>query len=419
MRFRYPGGTDVFFFLSYVRNLEGFYRNIQPYPFLFPLLSAAVKKILKLSDQKLLLIGTIPDIVTGIIAYCFVRSYFGAWVSLATIALFITTPALVYQSTFNPRSLGLLLYSLSLMALTLPFPLSGLSVLFISLTALTHKLSLQTLFFVVTVYSIFNMAGFMYFVLGLLSAFAISKMKYVAVFRFHLSYVKMMMTNPGARYPNKEHLIFANVPYAFLAPIAILALLPDGWDKQILSLLNIPAVAYWSQPAGRLLLVWALIPFLLVFLWRWGDSNRYIIYGSLALALLSSTISESNYLFPLLLLMLLGNTTIALYITRKNTLITKDFHEALNFLAKVLDNGFCCPAEYYLAVKYLTEGKGVYLDSKNPSRIVEPAGEKLRHFRYFILPTALLTDFSNKYDTEILFSNGGWVVGRAKSPEAC
>ena len=102
VRFRYPGNTDVFFFLSYMKNPHEFYQNIQPYPFLFPFFSATLKRVFRFSDRKLLLIGVIPDAITGLTAYLFMRSYFGMLTSLTALALFITTPALVHQSTFGP-----------------------------------------------------------------------------------------------------------------------------------------------------------------------------------------------------------------------------------------------------------------------------------------------------------------------------
>ena len=166
--------------------------------------------------------------------------------------------------------MGLLLYSLSLLALTLSFPLNVVSVLFVSLSALTHKLSLQTLFFVVLGYSIFDATASLHFTLRFLLAFVISKLKYIRIFRFHLSYVKSMMENPKARHPNKEYLMLANVPYAFLAPLAIVILLPDILSKRLLDSFSMSVVSFRYQPVGRLLTVWAIVPFLLVFFWRRG-----------------------------------------------------------------------------------------------------------------------------------------------------
>ena len=60
IRFKVPGGVDVFFHLSYIRNINAFFKKVQPYPYLFHVLSRKVKNILRLPDSKLILIEVRP-----------------------------------------------------------------------------------------------------------------------------------------------------------------------------------------------------------------------------------------------------------------------------------------------------------------------------------------------------------------------
>lgn len=416
VRFRYPGGMDVFFHLLYMENLDYFFENVRSYPYLFHIFCRKVKDILKLSNGKLIMVGLFPDIIAGLGAYFFIRGPFGVIPSIIALALFIATPRLVHQSIFSPRSMGLLMYVLSLLALTLPFPLNALSILFVSLTALTHRLSIQTLFFVMLVYSFFDVTSIVNFVLGLLLALVISKRRYYQVLRSHLSYLKLMITKRQFRYPNREHLVFISAPYAIIAPLCILALLGKKIPEPIYSWtrwLSFSVKPFLDEPLGCLLLTSGLVSFLLVFLWRWGDSHRFIVYGSLPLAVLYSEATMSNrFLYFLLPLVLLGNVFLSLYITKRNTLITRSFSEAVRFLSKVLDDGFCSPSTHYWAVKYFTNGEGVYIDIRDPSYIVKPKGEEVRRFKYFIVPNSMVSNLKPKYKLQLLFSNEEWTTAK-------
>lgn len=305
------------------------------------------------------------------------------------------------------------MYTSSLLASLMPFPLNTLSILFISLTALTHKLSLQTLFFVVLSYSFFDISYVLYFVLGFLLALLISKFRYYRVFRSHLSYVKLMVTEPRLRHPNRECLAFTNVPYAIIPPLHVIFLLAGNISQPILSFFNFPVDLFWYQPIRRFFLIWGLVTFALVFFWRWGDSHKYVSFGSLPLALLvSEALMSNDFLRALVPIVLLGNVILSLYMTGRNTLITETFLQAVGFLSKVLDDGFCCPQGYYWAVKYFTNGKGVYIDTKNPNRVVKPRSDEVNHFKYIIIPSSMISNFKFKKEIETLFSNEEWIVGR-------
>jgi len=406
-RFKIPGSSDVFFHLVYMRNINEFFKNIQPYPYFFHLLSGKVKEIFRLSDDKLILIGAIPDAITGLVAYFILRNYFGTVTSLIALALFLTTPYLVYQSVFGPRSLGLLMYTSSLLALIMPFPLNAFSILFVSLTALTHKLSLQTLFFIVLLYGFFfDAIGILYFILGFLLAIIISRMKYLRVFRFHLSYLKLMMTKSQYRYPNREYLAFIEVPYATIVPLWLAFSIARGMHVYN----SIPCL---NQLIGRFFLMWGAATFALVFLWRWGDSHRYVSFSSLPLAMLFSDASISNDLLRLLLpIFLSGNVILSLYITRRNTLITENFLQAVKFLSEILEDGFLCPEEYYWTVKYFTKGKGAYIKKGS---IVKPPYEETDQLKHVIIPISMMDDVELNNRIRVLFSNEEWIVGEIKS----
>ncbi len=305
IRFYYPSSSDTFFFLNKIRNPQ--YRAEQVYypELLVRMYRFFLRKSHALPDRRINQTVMVMDILTISVIYLYFRTFFGDSFALMTIFLYSISPFVVKQgATLTGRPLGLMLFTFSLLAASLPLPWNWIGVIPIALTLLAHRLSTQTLFFVCLASSIFNPNIGFTFIGGLILALILTKGKYLELLRNHVEAIWKFWR--GKHFPNRRHIGIVLVPTVggFIIYAAIFLLqhfitfpLDLGWFV----LDSIPII---NDSIQTMFFVWEIVCLILLIIWVAGQAYTYMYLAALPSAFFSTFLIFYNQdlLFILLLL---------------------------------------------------------------------------------------------------------------------
>lgn len=335
----YPYTPDMYYHLVRLRDWE-YETERRTYPkFFHQFFRLFLKSDKPLPERVLFRITPLFDICTGITVHLFLRTQFGIETSLLTVSLFLLTPIVVKQSiTFGVRPMGMLFVTCSLLFLTLPFPFNWLSIIPVSLTLLTHKLSTQTLFFALIGFSIIagDWQPAAIYIVGFGLAVLLSRRYYLRVARFHLT--NALRHFQGERYPNQrlKGLLITSTAVGLVIYIVV------QWVQLFLSfpltilglVISVPvAVAPYFE---TLLMSWGLVCLLLLIFWFIGESYKHLYIGGVAFAFFSAYLIQYSPLFFVLSIVLLGgNSVVSLYISVRFPYLDKDIVTLLRQTGKL------------------------------------------------------------------------------------
>jgi len=335
----FPMTPDTFFHLIRLRDLK-YESEIHTYPkFFHQFIRLFVRKKDPIPERVLNRFAPFIDVVTAISLYLFLRLPFGSIIALATVLLFLVTPIVVRNGIpFTIRPMGLLLVTLALLCLTLPFPFNWIAIIPYALTLLTHKLSTQTLFFISLGFAFFDLQTIFIYLAGFLVAILLSKGYYLRVLRHHVTRVYKFFT--GKHYPNLRgrgllltptviglllYLVVQWIPVYFPQLMVILGFVI--WIPMIV-------VPYFQT----LLIVWGSVCILLLILWIGGESYKHLYIGAPAFAFFCAYLLQNGiFFFALYLVSLVGCVAVSAYLSFRFPHLSKDQVEVLR-AAKQLDD---------------------------------------------------------------------------------
>ncbi len=389
-------GTDTFYFLTIARKIRKYRRipkkieevaveNDYTLPVLFPAFLAIFKPK---SHKKLQLLGPAIEAIIGLILviFCF---YLTDNIFIASIAglIYLLCPISFYQSVnLNYRVFGNLWLSISLILLYMYFSSNDyvfliLSIIFLTLVFLSHKLATQNIVIILILLSIVFLSVIP--VLCILVATGMAILFSEGFFTEQIKdHIKLQIHffehgNPicGIKFHNPLQVIYW-FPFVLLLPFV---------------LLNITLTS-----ANKFFLVWFLSMLIMTIFWLWGCEIHHLTYAVFPFSvLLSLAVSENNnifgfdivqlssYILLIISLLIFGFLLIAFYRSEKifgkywykfrSYSISGRHIRAFKFARGKLNRHgiiFSVPARYNYALMYFTGMKilGGQASSRNVKR---------------------------------------------------
>jgi hypothetical protein len=346
LKFKYVG-SDSFYHLQVIREIRKnklkLPEEIDAYSvsgaYTYPPLLHYIFAILPEKYEMVLYryFSAIVDTIQCVLVYGIGWVLFGRNAALISTVIYAVIPKNIgMTSSFNPRPLGNLFVSCSVVALLL-YVHTGmwmfvvLSVILNSLVLHSHKLSTQFLFFLSVVLSLCfgvkkGILGLMpigTLLLGFLFAIIISKGHYMVVLKDHIRFLRFHFKS--GNFSGKK--IMGN-------PLNILKYNP--W-LFLLVFLVVKSNVFVSLNA--ILLVCVATSVFLYFFWVWGDSSRYLEYASLPSAILCGGLLDNNIdainsiLFGVIVVMCI--VAVCAYWKKANFVVDENFVKCLKYFTTI------------------------------------------------------------------------------------
>ena len=281
--------------------------------------------------QKLQYISPIFDMVTGIIIFCFCFYIFDSQIAILAITLYFFTPYTFDISfSLSARSVGNSFLVISLLSLFLYLTYGFIfafiiSIMFSTLVLLTHRLTTQSLIFVLLSISIgyYSIIPLFIILCSFLFALLFSKGFYYRVLKGHIEIIKTM----GKKVLNKESR--KELLNALPNPISLIFNMP------IFLMLPIFFLFYYRLPFN-FFVIWGLTLTILSIVWFFGQGLRHLVNAVPAFAIIGSIwLIELQNIFLISFFILVSVSFLLLKIYR--------FEKKLNignFTNKDMINGF-------------------------------------------------------------------------------
>lgn len=360
-RFYFPSTSDTFFFFNKIRNADYKSKEVDYPKFFDSMIRAFLSDTENIPEMTLNRLSPIFDIISSCLMYFFVRTQFNDEIALFSMLLFLLTPIVAKQgASLSVRPFGLLLFSTSLLFLTLPFPLNWLAAIPMALTLLAHRLSAQTLYFTSFALSLLDIQIGLIMLMGFFLAIILSKGEYVRILRNHVLAVRKYMK--GDHYPNQRIKGLLLIPsfLGFLAYFSVFIL--QKIEMLPIELLGFEIVEFISYNlySETILIVWGLVCLLLLLLWLAGESYKHLYLASFPFAILSSLIRSSGYIFEIAYwTLVVASISLSLYFLARHEHIEREFVETVSILRKIESEVlFLAPSGYDRAAEYYSEKKG-------------------------------------------------------------
>jgi len=339
-------------------------------PFLHVFLSLFKEKY----HQKLQFLSIIFDIVTGILIFIMVMHTFNIWIAIFSTTLYLITPISIDNSfTLGPRSIANMymvaaLFSLFYFFNTQIVIFAILAAIFTAFVLLTHRLTTQSLLFVLVSMSFGfkSITPLVIILIGIILAIIFSKGYYVKSAKGHINFIKCMAKGFQDR---KTRLITPNIlpnPIQFVFNMPILLALP------VFSL-------FYDNIITKYFVIWGLSIVILSIIWVYGEGYRHIYNAIPPFSIIVSLwiLNNTAYHFFIFIIIISFCFILIKFYRLENdvksySIISKEMIDAFNYLKK---NGrkddvvLCLPFDIFYAVIYFTglkvlqmsggEGKGV------------------------------------------------------------
>jgi len=211
LRYRYPSTPDAFFFMNKFKDPDYESEEVDYPKFLYQLFRFFLRSKQEIPDRIINKITPLFDLATAVLLYLFLRPVFGVETALVTTLLFLVTPFTVKHGvSLSGRPFGLLLFTTSLLCLTLPVPLNWIAVFPMALVMLSHRLSTQTLFSFCLVFTLFDWQVGAILLTAFLTALILSKGEYKRILANHIAAIRKYMRE--GHYPNQRLMGFLLAP---------------------------------------------------------------------------------------------------------------------------------------------------------------------------------------------------------------
>lgn len=248
--------------------------------------------------QKLQYFAPIFDMIIGSIIFCFCFFIFNSQIALIATTLYFFTPYTFDNSySLSARSLGNSFLIVSLLSLFLYLTYGFIftfiiSIIFSTLVLLTHRLTTQSLIFVLLSISVgyYSIIPLFIILCSFLLAIVFSKGFYYRVLIGHIDFIKIfgrrLLDKNGRKkipnkFPNPVSIVF-NMPIFLMFPVFLL---------------------FYNKPPFNFFVIWGVSLTILSAIWVLGEGQRHIINAVPAFAIISSIwlVESQNYILLLLL----------------------------------------------------------------------------------------------------------------------
>ncbi len=334
LKHRYPGSNDIIYHIQRTRKPEdGF--GIVGYPNLFHYLTAAISgKLTRLNERQILKYGNLLALIPTLVFAYLSLMIFDIHIVAFAFPLIMASPILTYHShTFSPRLLGIWFYNLSVLLYLFPYPFSFISSVLVALVALTHRMSMQTLFFTSIILGFINPIIWIEFIIGVVLAIMVSKGYYITILKSHLQFIKMYYRKP--HLPNNELKGLIISPSNLSVFIIIFIYL--------INLLNY-GISFSLSSSMQYLFMWSVVPISLVILWRMGLSFQHAAFSvapsSLLFIYLTDQLPVLNILYWLVLIQSIG---LSIMYVRKVEYLDPKLEQLLRSLSNIDGVVLCAP----------------------------------------------------------------------------
>jgi hypothetical protein len=380
LRFEYPSTSDAYFFMNKFRDPEYESEEVDYPKLLYQLFRFCLRNRNEIPDRTINRITPLFDIITAFFVYVFLRPNYGVEIALLTTLLFLVTPFTVKHGvSFSGRPFGLLLFTVSLLCLTLPSPFDWIAIIPMALVMLSHRLSTQTLFFICAVFAFMNWQVGVILVFGFLLAVILSRGEYVRILRNHAKTIVKYMRE--GHYPNQRLMGLVLTPsfVGFIFYATIVWLQNSVTFPLQFGYLSIGGIIGVDSYTELLFSAWCAVCLLLLLFWIAGESFRHLYLAAAPFAFFSVFILQSGAIFSVLLLLeILGSIGISVYITVRYDHLDNDFVTMLQQLKDIPEPiKFIVPYGFLRAAEYFSYKKGIslhfpeYDDSTISKRIAE------------------------------------------------
>jgi len=361
-RFRFPGGNDIFFHLSKIRDLNYPYsgepEEMKFYPawmhFFYHKMS---KSLTRLSDYQIIRIHLVWDFLTAILFWWWSSIlYEDIYVRISLTLLFLLTPMLIKQAeTFSPRSIGHFWLLISLFFGFFGFPFGLIGVIGIIMTIQSHRLSSQTLIVLCLMLGLFyNIIFLINLIVGLVIGWVFLGNSFQMTLKSHYSFI--LKYAKGSHYPNRSFKSFIIVPQMIFAiPVSIqiiyFSMIKNGQIKQLIFLnTNLTFI----ESLELLFALWFVIILLLVLFYPFGEAFRHGSLLTIPSSALLGIFLVRWKLEILLIPILLVQIWIILYILR-NSPSNETLIQMGEFIKSYTSEPVLCEGSSRRTIDYFTE----------------------------------------------------------------
>jgi hypothetical protein len=309
--------------------------------------------------QKLQYLSPIFDMISGTMIFCFCFFIFDSQIAIVATALYFFTP-LTFDISFSlsARSIGNSFLILSLLSLflylTYGFILAFIiSVMFSTLVLLTHRLTTQSLIFVLLSLSLgYNsLIPLFIIVCSFLLALLFSKAFYYRVLKGHVEIIRTMGRKVLDKNFRKE------VSDLFLHPISLIFNMP------IFIMLPVFFLYYNTSPLN-FFVIWGFGLIILAIVWFFGQGLRHLVNAVPAFAIIGSIwLVEIQNIFLILFFILVSFSLLLFKIYRFEkksnigNITNKYMLNGFNYIRSHKKNGnilLCLPLDLTYNAAYFT-----------------------------------------------------------------
>ncbi len=398
LKYRYPGSNDIIYHIKRTRNpKEGF--DIVGYPNLFHYLTAAVSgKLTRLNERQILKFGVVFEVITAFLFLILASFIFPLSIIAMAFPLIMTSPIFTYHAhTFSPRMLGIWFFDLAILMYLFPYPLCLFSVIFVALVALTHRMSMQTLFFTTIVLGFINSFIWFEFVIGVVIAIVFSKGYYLTILKSHIQFIKLYYREP--HLPNNE------LKGMIISPSNASVFIILG--VYILNLFGY-SVSIFIDPQMQFLFLWAIVPISLVVLWRMGLSFQHAAFAVVPSSLLFAYLIFQSIWFNILYYVVLSiSVVLSLLYVKKVEYLEPSVEELLRYLSKIENVVLCAPNTLKRKAPYFSGAYTYHYDDLhfNKENLLELF--KKNHITHLLIRKNLAESLEN---FKVIKESGNWAI---------
>ncbi|MFX0170567.1 MAG: hypothetical protein ACFE9L_01475 [Candidatus Hodarchaeota archaeon] len=359
IRYRFPGGYDVFYHLGRIRDptypQDAETEEMKYYPsWMHDIYRKITNNFTRISDYQLLRIHTIWDPLNGLFFWIIIRYFYDFNVAFFALILFLFAPYLVKQAdTLSPRPVGHFWFNFALFFSFFSIPISFLGIIGIIMTVRCHRLAFQTIVVVFLVLGIFfNPIFLINLILGVLLGLLIYGNNFKMLIKSHYSLILRFARGP--HLPNKRYLTPVVVPYTLIViPIVIEIIWINITNGNFMKkLLNLGFELGKNSSLDIFFTFWIVGVLLLVLFYPFGESLRHI-----GLLVAPSSVLVSNLLIRLnleiLIIPLFILNLLLIFILLRHSLPNEDLIKIGKYIAKSIDKAVICapssrrPIDYY------------------------------------------------------------------------
>ncbi|MFW9957318.1 MAG: hypothetical protein ACFFCT_04540 [Candidatus Odinarchaeota archaeon] len=364
LRYKYPSTPDAYFFMNKFKNPDYESEQVDYPKLLYQLFGFFLQNKQEIPDRTINKITPLFDLTTAVLLYVFLKPTFNVELALVTTLLFLVTPFTVKHGvSLSGRPFGLLLFTASLLCLTLPVPFNWIAVFPMAFVMLSHRLSTQTLFGFCLVFTLFDWQVGLILLTAFTIALLLSKGEYMRILRNHIAAVRKYIKK--GHYPNQRLMGLLLTPtIAGFVVYTVILLLQNLVEFPIeIGSFMVYQVTVIEPYTELLFIVWSVVCIFLLLFWIAGESFRHLYLAAVPFAFFSVRILQNGAIFFFLIIFLiLGSFGLSLYFSLRYEHLDTEFVSMLQYLKEIPEPvRFIVPYRLLRAAEYFSDKKGVAL----------------------------------------------------------